>query len=163
MSKTLKILFYPSPQLRKISKKITIFDAETKLLAETLLTGVKEYNGIGLSAIQIGILQRMFVMDLGTRFSAHPKLYINPKIEKSEGKITYEEGCLSIPKIRANITRSKNILLSYQNLSGKTKEFQAADLAAICIQHELDHLNGVLFIDYLSPFQQKLLLKKYQK
>ena len=158
-----KILTFPDPILRKFSLEINEFGAKIQSLSENLLKTMQVYGGIGLAAPQMGILQRIFVMDLKDINSDMPKTFINPKIEKTCDEITYEEGCLSIPNIRANVIRKKYISVSYQDLNGQQKILEVENLTAICIQHEIDHLNGILFLDHLSPIERKILVDKYKK
>jgi peptide deformylase len=158
-----KILIYPNPILKKLAQKIVDFDENLQLLSEDLLRTMVENDGIGLAAPQIGVLQRIFVMNLRDDSENYPSVFVNPEIKEASGSITYEEGCLSIPNIRSEIERKKDIQVSYQDLKGVKRHLKATDLAAICIQHEIDHLNGVLFLDYLSPLKKRFLLKKYNK
>lgn len=162
-----KVLIFPDPLLRKTSLEIIDFEINTKKLSEDLLETMIAYEGIGLAAPQIGVLQRMFVMNLENIEDIKPnfpKVFINPIIiEKTKEEIIYQEGCLSIPNIRANIKRKKTIHLSYQDLQGRKKILKATNLAAVCIQHEIDHLNGILFLDHLEPLERKFLINKYNK
>ena len=163
MVKKLEVLLYPNPILLQKSEKITQFDKALKELSQNMLKTVKVYKGIGLAAPQIGILKRIFVMQIEEEETKKIQSYIcvNPEIKDAEGEIVFEEGCLSIPNMNEKVTRKKKLTLIYQNLEGKQQQLKAEKLKAICIQHEIDHLNGVLFIHRISPLKRKLLLSKY--
>ena len=165
MVKKLEVLLYPNPILLQKSEKITQFDKALKELSQNMLKTVKVYKGIGLAAPQIGILKRIFVMQIEEEETKKIQSYIcvNPEIKDAEGEIVFEEGCLSIPNMNEKVTRKKKLTLIYQNLEGKQQQLKAEKLKAICIQHEIDHLNGVLFIHRISPLKRKLLLSKYKK
>ena len=142
MAKKLEILLYPNPILLQKSKKITYFDNKLKELSQNMLKTLEDYQGIGLAAPQIGVLQRIFVMKVADEETKNIQTHIcvNPEIKDAEGEIDFEEGCLSIPTVQEKVTRKKKLTLIYQNLEGKQQQ-----LKAVC-QHEIDHLNGVLFI-----------------
>lgn len=162
----LEILKYPDPRLREVSKPVEKFDAKLKQLAKDMLETMYDENGIGLAAPQVGELLRMVVIDTRPRDTKgryeknemaeleanipQPLIIINPEIIKGEGKTTFSEGCLSVPSFFEDVERHKVIELKYQDLDGKTQILRADGLLAICIQHEMDHLEGTLFIDHLS-------------
>ena len=165
MAKKLEILLYPNPILLQKSKKITYFDSKLKELSQNMLKTLEDYQGIGLAAPQVGILQRIFVMKVADEETKNMQTHIcvNPEIKDAEGEIDFEEGCLSIPNVTETVTRKKKLTLIYQNLEGKQQQLKAEKLKAVCVQHEIDHLNGVLFIHRISPLKKRLLLSKYKK
>jgi peptide deformylase len=162
----LEILKYPDPRLREISKPVEQFNAELKKLAANMMETMYAENGIGLAAPQVGELKRMLVIDTRPRDTEgryeknemteleskipQPLVIINPEIVKGEGKTTFSEGCLSVPSFFEDVERFKTIELKYQDLDGKIQVIKTDGLLAICIQHEMDHLEGTLFIDHLS-------------
>lgn len=162
----LEILKYPDPRLREVSQKVTKFDAELKKFAADLMETMYAENGIGLAAAQVGVLKRMLVIDtrprdLEGRYEKNemtelegkvtqPLIIINPEIVKGTGKTTYDEGCLSVPSFYETVERHQTIELKYQDLDGKEHILKTDGLLAICVQHEMDHLEGTLFIDHLS-------------
>ncbi len=161
-----EILKYPDPRLREISKPVEKFTPELKAFAKDLLETMYDENGIGLAAPQVGELIRMLVIDTRPRDTkgryekndmteleskvTQPLVIINPEIVKGEGKTTFSEGCLSVPSFFEDVERFKYIELKYQDVEGKTHILKTDGLLAICIQHEMDHLEGTLFIDHLS-------------
>ena len=146
-----KILIEPDPILRKKCEPLEKVDADIRKLMQDMLETMYDAPGIGLAAVQIGILKRLIVIDISKdEKKKDPLFLINPVILKSSKKTsTYEEGCLSLPGQFAEIERPAECLLKYIDLSGKEKELKAEGLLSTCIQHEVDHLNGILFIDYL--------------
>lgn len=162
---TRPILVLPDPRLRAIADPIEKVDDGIKALAQDMLDTMYEAPGIGLAAPQIGELQRIVVMDLAKEGETpEPIVMINPEILKfSDDTVVTEEGCLSIPELYYEVERPAEISVRYTDLDGKTVELDANDRLAICIQHELDHLDGVLYIDYLSRLKRDRVLKKFQK
>ncbi len=160
-----KILTVPDPILRQISNPISEVNSEIKNLMDDMLETMYEAPGIGLAAVQIGILKRVIVVDVSKDAKKKEPLFIaNPEIlSQSKDLISYEEGCLSIPNQFAEVQRPSMCKIKYLNYNGETKELNAEGLLATCIQHEIDHLNGVLFIDYLSKLKKDLMLKKAKK
>lgn len=156
------IIFYPDDRLREIAKAVTQFDASLNDLANEMLSIMYQAQGIGLAATQLGITQRIFVMDISEDHT-QPMIFINPKITEKNGSIKYQEGCLSIPDVRDYVTRAQSIVVAYKDIHGKEMSAPAEDLMAVCIQHELDHLNGILFLDHLSPMKQRRWNKKIEK
>ena len=159
------ILTVPDPILRKKSLQVDKVDKEIKKLMDDMLETMYKAPGIGLAAVQIGVLKRVVVMDVSRETDKkEPMYFVNPEIVwKSNEKATYEEGCLSIPNQFANIERSEKCTVKYLDYSGAEKEIKAEGLLATCIQHEIDHLNGVLFIDYLSKLKKDIIVKKLLK
>ena len=159
------ILTEPNPQLRQVSKSVEkVGKAEQKLMDDMLET-MYAANGIGLAAIQIGVPKRIIVMDIGKDVEKkEPRYFINPIIKnKNASKSIYEEGCLSVPNQFAEIDRPKNCDVEYLDYYGEKKLLQAEGLLATCIQHEMDHLEGILFIDYLSKLKKSMIIKKLSK
>ncbi len=160
-----KILIEPDPILRKKCEPLEKVDDNIKKLMKDMLATMYEAPGIGLAAIQIGILKRLVVIDVSKdKEKKNPLFLINPIIlKKSKETSIYEEGCLSLPGQFAEIERPAECLLSYIDLNGKKKELKANGLLATCIQHEVDHLDGILFIDYLSKLKKDMIIKKLVK
>ena len=160
-----KILIEPDPILRKISTPLEKIDSQTKKLMDDMLETMYEAPGIGLAAVQVGILKRLIVIDISKgEQEKDPLFLINPEITfKSTNTSTYEEGCLSLPGHFAEIERPAECHLKYLNYDGKEKKLVAKGLLATCVQHEIDHLDGVLFIDYLSKLKKDMIIKKLKK
>ena len=159
------ILTEPNQLLRQVSKKVdNVGDDERKLMDDMLET-MYAANGIGLAAIQIGVPKRIIVMDLGRGDGKKdPRYFVNPIIKnKDQLRSTYEEGCLSVPNYFAEIDRPKKCDVEYLDYNGKKKVLNAEGLLATCIQHEMDHLEGILFIDYLSKLKKTMIIKKLSK
>jgi peptide deformylase len=159
------ILILPDERLRAIAEPIEKIDDGIKALAKDMLDTMYDAPGIGLAATQIGEMKRIVVMDLGKEGEApEPIVMINPEILKySDDTVVTEEGCLSIPELYYDVERPAGVTVSYTNLDGQTVEREATDRLAICMQHEIDHLDGVLYIDYLSRLKRDRVLKKFQK
>ncbi len=160
-----KILTIPNPILRKISEPVKSVDKEVKNLLDDMLETMYAAPGIGLAAVQIGILKRLIVIDLSKEGEKKEPLFIiNPEIiSKSNELVSYEEGCLSIPNQFAEVKRPSACKINFIDYEGKKKEMSANGLLATCIQHEIDHLNGILFIDHLSKLKKDLIIKKNKK
>jgi len=160
-----EILVLPDARLRQVAEPIPAVTDEIRALAKDMLDTMYDAPGIGLAATQIGDMRRIVVMDLSKEGEPpDPIVMINPEIlNYSEDTVTTEEGCLSIPEIYYDVERPAEITIKYTDLEGKTVERQAKDRLAICMQHELDHLDGVLYIDYLSRLKRDRVLKKFQK
>ena len=163
----LKIYTFPEPILRRKTSAVTVFDQELAVTAESMLETMYVSSGIGLAAIQTGILKRIIVIDLKSGEEdvslREPHVFINPKIVKQSGTTVSEEGCLSVIDFRGEIQRAEKIILEYQDVTGKIQEMAAEDMMSICLQHEIDHLNGVLFIDHLPLLKQKMVKKRLTK
>tara|TARA_B110000438_G_scaffold148908_1_gene143389 strand:- start:86 stop:604 length:519 start_codon:yes stop_codon:yes gene_type:complete len=158
-----KILTEPDPFLRKKSLEVDNVSDETRKLMDDMLDTMYAAPGIGLAAIQIGIPKRIIVMDL-SKEEKKPLYFINPTILlKSKNNSTYEEGCLSVPGQFAEIDRPDKCHINYLDYNGKPQELKAEGLLATCIQHEMDHLEGILFIDYLSKLKKNFIVKKLSK
>lgn len=164
MSK-LAIRIVPDPILRETCAPVKLIDANIKKLAEDMLETMYEAPGIGLAAPQVGITNRMLVMDIADEDEPrHPYCLINPEIIwKSEATSVYKEGCLSIPEQYAEVTRPAEVKVRFETPVGTTEELHATGLLSTCVQHEIDHLNGVLFIDYISRLKRDMILRKLQK
>ena len=162
---TRPILVLPDPRLRAIADPIEKVDDSVKALAQDMLDTMYDAPGIGLAGPQIGEMKRIVVMDLAREGEEPaPIVMINPEILKfSDETVVTEEGCLSIPELYYDVERPAEITVRYTDLDGKTVEKDATERLAICIQHEIDHLDGVLYIDYLSRLKRDRVLKKFQK
>ena len=160
-----KIVIEPDPILRKKSKTIEKVDDELRILLDDMLETMYAAPGIGLAAVQIGILKRLIVIDISKeKDKKNPLFLINPEIiSKSKNTSTYEEGCLSLPGHFAEIERPAECQIKYIDYEGKKKEIKVTGLLSTCIQHEVDHLNGILFIDYLSKLKKDMIIKKLIK
>jgi len=172
----LKIYTFPNPVLRRKAQWVDSVDSSLWKLADAMLETMYAAPGVGLAANQVGVLKRIFVIDvefeieeLNTEVESKivknkkPVVIINPKIIYREGTQLYSEGCLSIPGFFAEVKRAEKLKLQYWDLDGKTQELHAEGLFAVAIQHELDHLEGRLFIDYLSPLKKEMIKKKLQE
>ena len=159
------IIIEPDTILRKKSEALDNVDNELRGLMDDMLETMYAAPGIGLAAVQVGILKRLIVIDISKeKEKKDPLFLINPKIvSKSTNTSIYEEGCLSLPGYFAEIERPAECQIEYINYDGKKKEMKANGLLATCIQHEVDHLNGILFIDYLSKLKKDMIIKKLVK
>ena len=159
------IITEPNPLLRQISKPVDNVGDEERLLMDDMLETMYAVNGIGLAAIQIGIPKRIIVMDICKEENKkEPRYFVNPVIKNKDIlKSTYEEGCLSVPNQFAEVDRPKKCDLEYLDYNGEKKVLKAEGLLATCIQHEIDHLEGILFIDYLSKLKKSMIIKKLSK
>ena len=159
------LIILPDPLLRQSSAPVERVDQPLLALADDMLDTMYDAPGIGLAAIQIGVPRRLLVIDLAKDGEEKkPQVFINPEIvASSEARSTYEEGCLSIPDYYAEVERPASITVRYLDRSGTQQEIEADGLLATCLQHEIDHLNGVLFIDYLSRLKREMVIKKFTK
>jgi peptide deformylase len=159
------LVILPGPQLRQTSEPIGEITAEIRELAGDMLDTMYDAPGIGLAAIQIGVPKRLVVIDLAKpEEERRPIVLVNPEITwASEDTRTYEEGCLSIPEYYEEVERPDRIKYRYRNLDGETVEAEAEGVMSTCLQHEIDHLNGVLFIDHISKLKRDRVIKKFQK
>lgn len=159
-----EILIHPDPRLKTICKPVDDIDSVLRALADDMLETMYDAPGIGLAAPQIGILRRLFVMDCARDEPPEPIVMINPKILwASEDLVVQEEGCLSIPDQYGEVERASAIHVSWTNPEGEQNERGFDGIRAICIQHEIDHLDGKLFIDYLGPLKRQMITRKMQK
>ena len=160
-----KILTEPDPILRKKCEPLETVDIDTKKLMDDMLETMYAAPGIGLAAVQVGILKRLVVIDISKgEEKKKPIFLINPQImHQSKETSVYEEGCLSLPGQFAEIERPAECTIKYIDYNGKEKDLKADGLLATCIQHEVDHLNGILFIDYLSKLKKDMIIKKLVK
>jgi peptide deformylase len=159
------LVIIPDTKLRLISEPVKEITSEIRKLADDMLETMYDAPGVGLAAIQIGMPVRMVTMDVSKSEDEHqPMVLINPEITwASEEKRVYEEGCLSIPEYYEEVERPDRVRFRYMNLQGETVEQDADGLLATCVQHEIDHLNGVLFIDYLSKLKRDRVMTKFKK
>ena len=168
MAKNLKILIFPDPRLRKVAEKVTKFDKSLENLANSMLKTMYDANGIGLAATQIDQHIRLIVMDLSEERN-EPRIFINPtyKVLEDHSLYEYEEGCLSIPGFNEVIARPDKIELRWQDLEGNEHIDRPKGLLTVCIQHEIDHLDGKLMVDYVSALKRdrvrSRLLKEYKR
>lgn len=159
------LIILPDPLLRLTSAAIETVDSDVLRLADDMLETMYDAPGIGLAAIQIGVARRMLVIDVAKEGEdKEPMVFINPEILKfSDERSSYEEGCLSIPDYYAEVERPASLTVSYIDRAGKKQEIEADGLLATCLQHEIDHLNGVLFIDHISRLKRDIVIKKFTK
>ncbi|VAW46361.1 Peptide deformylase [hydrothermal vent metagenome] len=158
----LDIVLYPEAGLREICAPIPEMNDTLDQLIDDMLYTMYDAPGIGLAAPQVAVQQRLIVMDVSEK-SDQPMVLINPEIVQSVGAISWEEGCLSMPGIYATIKRPSDILVRGMDREGKTVEFEASELLAVCIQHEIDHLDGKMFIDHLSGLKRTRALQQFRK
>jgi peptide deformylase len=161
MSK-LNILEFPDPRLTTVASEVKNFDEALKKLIKDMIETMYSAHGIGLAATQVNVHKRLLVLDI-SEDQDQPRVYINPEITNRSGEQNHEEGCLSVPGIYANVKRAENITIRAQDKDGKSFEEQLEGLHAVCVQHEMDHLVGRLFVDYLSPLKRNMVRKKLEK
>lgn len=164
MSNNLKVLKFPNPRLRKIAEKVTKFDKSLKKLAYDMLELMYDENGIGLAATQVDKHVRLIVIDVSDERNT-PLYFVNPTFEilNTDLMHAFEEGCLSVPGFNEEITRPSNIILKWQDLDGVAHTEEPSGLLTVCIQHEIDHLDGKLMVDYISPIKRDRIKKKLLK
>jgi peptide deformylase len=160
-----EILKLPDKRLRLISEPVKQIDAGIRKLVDDMFETMYKAPGIGLAAIQLGVAKRVITMDLSKKEDDHkPQVFINPEILwQSEEQVKFEEGCLSIPDYYEEVERPAEVKVKYLDLAGKKREIDAKGLLATCLQHEIDHINGVLFIDHLSKLKRDRVIKKFTK
>ncbi|MGP9814451.1 peptide deformylase [Rhodopseudomonas sp. NSM] len=162
-----EIIILPDKRLREISKPVAEVTPEIRKLADDMFESMYEAPGIGLAAIQIAEPVRLITMDIVRKEGngkSDPRAFINPEIVGASQELNvYEEGCLSIPEYYAEVERPKTVRIRYTDLDGNVKEEDADGLFATCIQHEIDHLNGVLFVDHLSKLKRAMVIRKFEK
>jgi peptide deformylase len=160
----LRIRHYPDPALKQKAVPVTVFDEELRQLAADMLDTMYAAPGVGLAAPQVGVSRRLIVLDCSSREGGQqPLVAVNPEILAGEGECCEEEGCLSVPEYYAKVLRRERVRVRFQDLDGTPRELEADGLWAICFQHEIDHLDGILFVDHLSPLKRSIFRKKYQK
>ena len=160
-----EILTEPNKILRQVSKSVEKVTKDEQILMDDMLETMYHANGIGLAAIQIGVPKRIIVMDIAKKDEKkNPMYFVNPVIKnKNKDLSTYEEGCLSVPNQFAEVDRPATCEIEYLDYNGDKKLLKASGLLATCIQHEMDHLEGILFIDYLSKLKKTMIIKKLSK
>ena len=179
-----EIITLPDPRLRKKSAPVTVFDDALRSLVKDLAETMRWAKGIGLAAVQVVELKRVVVIDIGDlneddrfmegdeeserrlatrRKDSKVEVFINPVIVESAGQFEYEEGCLSVPGVYSNVTRKNRIVVEYQDVTGKTHRMEASGLRSIVLQHEMDHMDGVVFTDRIGPMQRMMVMGKYNK
>jgi peptide deformylase len=163
----LEVLKYPHKTLKKTSKEVTQFDSKLGELLDNMYDTMLEFNGIGLASVQIGVLKRVLILNPIREDEIQHKEdlleIINPIITERSGEMTYQEGCLSVPELYEDITRNNHVELTYQSRDGKTHNIVLEDLMAIAVQHEIDHINGKLFIERLPMLKRKKFEKEWKK
>lgn len=158
----LAVLSFPDERLRTVAKPVAEVNDEVRQIVADMLETMYEENGIGLAATQVDIHQRIVVIDVSEERD-EPRVLINPEIIAKDGSTISEEGCLSVPYSYAKVDRAETVTVKALNEHGESYEFDADGLLAVCVQHELDHLQGKLFIDYLSPLKRQRIRKKIEK
>ena len=158
----LEILKYPDKRLRTVAKPVENVNSEIKKQVKDMFETMYDAPGIGLAATQVNFHQRLIVVDVSEECN-EPLCLINPEIIEKNGEIEWEEGCLSVPNYYESVKRANEIKVSALNELGQSFEIDASEMLAVCIQHEMDHLNGILFVDHLSKLKQKRLKKKAEK
>jgi peptide deformylase len=159
-----KILTYPDPELKKKAAPVTVIDDALRELVRDMAETMYDAPGVGLAAPQIGVHQRVIVIDVAPEDEA-PNLIvaINPTIVQADGESYEEEGCLSVPKYAANVRRHARIVANYLNLKGEEMNCKAEGLLAVAFQHEIDHLDGILFVDHISPLKREIFKRRYRR
>ena len=158
----LTILEYPDPRLRTKAQPVVVFDAALQTLVDDMFETMYAAPGIGLAATQVNVHRQLLILDISEEKN-QPLVLVNPRILASEGCQTYQEGCLSVPGIYADVERADRITVEALDRHGQPLKLDADGLLAVCIQHEMDHLAGKLFVDYLSPLKRDLVRKKLEK
>ena len=158
------ILHYPDPRLREVGKRVETFDAELGALCDDMAETMYAAPGIGLAATQIGVALQLFVVDIaGEDEPSDLRVFVNPEILERDGDVKFQEGCLSFPGASENVERAARVVVRAQDRDGKPFEIEAEGLMAIALQHEYDHLQGVLMIDHLGPLKKRVLDRKMKK
>ncbi|UXI67817.1 peptide deformylase [Tahibacter amnicola] len=158
----LTILEFPDPRLRTKAQPVTEFGPDLKRLVADMFETMYEAPGIGLAATQVNVHRQLLVLDVSEEKN-QPRVFANPRVVAKDGIQTYQEGCLSVPGIYADVERANLITVEAEDADGKTFRLDADGLLAVCIQHEMDHLAGRLFVDYLSPLKREMVRKKLEK
>ena len=158
----LPIIEFPDPRLRTVARPVKEVDTRIRKLIDDMFETMYEAPGIGLAATQVDVHERLLVLDV-SEDKSYPRVFINPEITSAEGHQVYQEGCLSVPGIYADVKRAEKIQVRALDRDGQPFEVNADGLLAVCIQHEMDHLAGKVFVDYLSPLKRELVRKKLAK
>lgn len=158
----LDILIYPDPRLRRIARPVTRFDGELERLVADMAETMYAAPGIGLAAVQVDVPKRVVVMDLSAQRN-RLQVFINPRLSQVAGATESQEGCLSVPGVTDTVQRAETVTINARDVQGRAFEMAADDLLAVCIQHEIDHLNGKVFVDYLSRMKQQRIGRKLRK
>jgi peptide deformylase len=158
----LPIIEFPDPRLRTVARPVKEVDTRIRQLIDDMFETMYAAPGIGLAATQVDVHERLLVLDVSEE-KTHPLVFINPEILDSEGSQVYQEGCLSVPGIYADVKRAEKIRVRALDRDGQAFDIEADGLLAVCIQHEMDHLAGKVFVDYLSPLKRELVRKKLAK
>ncbi len=159
---TLDILYFPDPRLRQKAAPVVKVNNEIRTLVDNMLETMYSAPGIGLAAVQVNVLKRVVVIDISENKS-QPQCFINPEIIERQGSEKMDEGCLSVPGIYEPVTRAQSIKVRFLDRDGNNTEMEADGLLGVCIQHEIDHLDGKLFVDYLSEMKRNRIRKKMEK
>lgn len=158
----LDILIYPDPRLRQVARAVTVFDRELRRLVADMAETMYAAPGIGLAAVQVNVAKRVVVMDISPERN-ELRVFVNPEISELAGATETEEGCLSVPGVFAPVERAETLKISAQDVDGRRFQVDADEMLAVCIQHEIDHLNGKVFVDYLSRIKQGRIRKRLRK
>jgi peptide deformylase len=158
----LPILHYPDPRLKTVARPVTVFDAELKQFVADMAETMYAAPGVGLAATQVDVHRQVIVIDISENHD-DLKVLINPRILEADGRQVCEEGCLSVPGIYEEVERAQHIRVEAVDVDGKPYTFEAEDLLAVCVQHEMDHLKGKVFVDYLSRLKQSRIRHKIEK
>lgn len=159
-----EILIWPDPRLRERAEEVKVFDDKLKALVADMFETMYAANGVGLAAVQIGVGQRVVVIDASPKQEgAKPTAFINPVIVKTEGETVYSEGCLSIPGEAEDVTRAAKVWVKAQDVDGKPFELETSELFAIAVQHETDHLEGMVFVDHVSALKRELIKRRMKR
>ena len=159
----LQILEFPDPRLRKVAAPVSVFDARLEVLIADMLETMYEAQGIGLAATQVNVHKRLMVLDVSENKDS-PQVFINPRFEVMDEELfDYDEGCLSVPGFYETVSRPRTIQARAQDYQGQEFELTAEGILSICVQHEIDHLNGKLFVDYLSTLKRQRIRAKLEK
>lgn len=158
----LNVLVYPDSRLRNVAEAVTVFDDKLKKLSEDMAETMYDAPGIGLAAIQVNVKKRIIVVDISEEQNNLMTL-VNPIIIEKDGEQVFNEGCLSVPEYYAEVARAEHIVLEAQDIDGKKQTIEADGILAVCIQHEIDHLDGKVFVDYLSLAKRERVRKKMLK
>jgi peptide deformylase len=158
----LHILTYPDPRLRQRASPVAVVDAQLRQLVDDMAQTLYAAKGIGLAATQVGVAQRVVVIDLSPG-QDQLQVLVNPRVVARDGSQECEEGCLSVPEVYDTVERAERVTVSYLDINGDARQMDADGLLAVCVQHEIDHLDGKLFVDYLSRLKQDRLRKKADK